>query len=285
MHSADSVSFVKRSAPARLHPEMPAVRHIFSLILALSLSIPTRAADREIRVAAAADLKFALDDLAAEFKKQSGVTIAPSYGSSGNFFMQLQNGAPFDVFLSADVEYPRMLEEAGLAEPRTSQQFATGRIVLWMRQDSPVDLARLGWKALLDPTVTKISIASPGHAPYGRAAIAALRQAGIYEQIRGKLVYGENISQAAQFVQSGNAEAGIVALSLALSPAMKDGKRWDIPTDMYPRIDQAAVVLRGAREKQAALAFVTFLKTAAARHVLQRYGFDTPSESTVPSRP
>jgi molybdate transport system substrate-binding protein len=264
---------------------MRTIRHIVSLTLALTLCLPTRSADREIRVAAAADLKFALDDLAAEFKKQSGVAIAPSYGSSGNFFMQLRNGAPFDVFLSADVEYPRQLEQAGLAEPGSSQQFATGRIVLWMRQDAPIDLARLGWKALFDATVEKISIASPAHAPYGRAAIAALRQAGIYEQLRGKLVYGENISQAAQFVQSGNAQAGIVALSVALSPAMKDGKRWDIPTDMYPRIDQAAVVLSGARDKQAARSFVSFLKTDTARQVLQRYGFDTPSAFTAPSRP
>lgn len=258
---------------------------ISALALVLSLGFSAWGAHREIRVAAAADLKFALDELAAEFKKQSGVIIAPTYGSSGNFFMQIQNGAPFDVFLSADVEYPRKLEAAGLAEPGTLQLFATGRIVLWMRQDSSIDLAGLGWKALLDAKVKKISIASPDHAPYGRAAVAALRQAGIYEQVRDKLVYGENISQAAQFVQSGNAEAGIVALSLALSPAMKDGRRWDIPTDAYARIDQAAVVLLGARNNQGARSFVSFLNSEAARNVLQRYGFDTPSASTAPSQP
>ena len=241
------------------------------------------AGGQEVRVAAAADLKFALDDLAKEYQKQSGVSIAATYGSSGNLFMQIQNGAPFDIFLSADVEFPKKLEAAGLTEQGTLQQFATGRIVLWMRPDSTIDLARLGWKALLEPSVKKISIASPEHAPYGRAAVAALRAAGIYDQVREKIVYGENISQAAQFVQSGNADAGIIALSLALSPAMKTGKRWEIPINTYPRIEQAGVVLKAANDKTAARAFLAFLRSDAARAVLQSYGFDTPAAASAPS--
>lgn len=240
---------------------------------------------QEIRVAAAADLKFALDDIAADFNKLTGVIIAPTYGSSGNFFMQIQSGAPFDIFLSADVDYPHKLGSAGFADPGTLQQFATGRIVLWMRQDSSLDLPRLQWNALLDPAVKKIAIANPEHAPYGRAALAALRQAGIYDQVRSKFVFGENISQAAQFVQSGNADVGIIALSLALSPVMKSGKRWDIPPDTYPKIAQAAVILKQSTHKQAASAFLEFLRTEAAHKILQRYGFDAPAPAISPNRP
>lgn len=244
----------------------------------------THAADgKKVRVAAAADLRFALDDLVKDYQRQSGVIVAPTYGSSGNLFMQIQNGAPFDVFLSADVEFPKKLEAANLTERETLQQFAVGRIVLWMRQDSTIDLSRLGWKALLDPNVKKISIASPDHAPYGRAAVAGLRAAGIYDQVREKMVYGENVSQAAQFVQSGNADAGIIALSLALSPAMQNGKRWGIPANTYPRIEQAAVVLKAANDKAAARAFLAFLRSDAARTVLQRYGFDTQIDASAPN--
>src|ERR1700676_43355 len=176
---------------------------------------------QDIRVDAAADLQFALDDLTAQYTKQSGKKVDVSYGSSGNFFAQIQNGAPFDVFFSADIEYPRKLEGAGLAEPGTLYEYAVGRIVIWMPDNANVDLADLGWKALLQPSVERIAIANSEHAPYGRAAVAALQSAGIYEQVRRRLVYGENISQAAQFVSSGNAQAGIIALSLAVSPALR----------------------------------------------------------------
>ncbi len=185
-------------------------------------------------MAAAADLKFAMQDVAAQFEKQSGTKVDVTYGSSGNFFSQLQNGAPFDLFFSADIDYPKKLEAAGLAEPGTLYEYAIGRIAIWTPADAKVDVASLGWKTLLDPSVQKIAIANPEHAPYGRAAVAALQKAGIYDQVKPKLVYGENISQAAQFVQSGNAQAGIVAMSLAVSPGMKDGKRWEIPADMHP---------------------------------------------------
>lgn len=228
---------------------------------------------RELRVAAAADLKFAMDELAERYEKQAAVKISVTYGSSGNFFSQIQNGAPFDLLFSADIEYPRKLEAAKLAEPGTLYEYAIGRIVIWMPAKANVDLANFGWKALLLDDVEKIAIANPAHAPYGRAAVAALQNAGIYRQVRGKLVYGENISQAAQFVQSGNAQAGIVALSLAISPAMKDGKRWDIPTDAYPPIEQGSVILKGAQDKEAARAFMAFVKSDAGQKILERYGF------------
>jgi molybdate transport system substrate-binding protein len=242
------------------------------LLCALAAFRPAEAA-HNIRVAAAADLKFALDELGMRYEKQSGSKIAVSYGSSGNFLAQIQNGAPFDVFLSADIEYPRKLEAAGLAEPGTLYAYALGRIVIWMPADARADLSKLGWKALLDPAVQKIAIGNPEHAPYGRAAVAALRNAGIYEQVRAKLVYGESIAQAAQFVASRNAQAGILALSLAVSPPMREGKRWDIPSNMHPPIEQAAVILKNARDKDGARAFLTFLKSAEARKILASYGF------------
>jgi molybdate transport system substrate-binding protein len=251
-----------------------------SLVLLLSALLALRAAGvQKIRVAAAADLQFALDELAAQYQKQTGRKIDVTYGSSGNFFAQVQNGAPFDVLLSADIEYPRKLEAAGLAEPGTLYEYAVGRIVIWMPADARVDLARLGWKALLEPAIGKIAIANPEHAPYGRAAVAALRSAGIYEQVRHKLVYGENIAQAAQFVSSGNAQAGILALSLAISPPMKDGRRWEIPANLHAPIEQGAVILKSAKDKEGAREFLSFLKSATGRKILDSYGFTLPAPS------
>jgi molybdate transport system substrate-binding protein len=251
-----------------------------ALILSTFLVLQeARARGREIRVAAAADLKFAMEELSQQFEKQTGTRVNVTYGSSGNFFSQIQNGAPFDVFFSADIEYPRKLEAVGLTEPGTLYEYALGRIVIWVPPDAKVDLTTQGWKALLDASVEKIAIANPEHAPYGRAAVAALQKEGIYEQVKLKLIYGENISQAAQFVQSGNAQAGIVALSLAVSPAMRDGKRWEIPAGMHPALEQGAIILKDAKHKDAARAFLEFVKSAAARPAWVKYGFQVPEEN------
>jgi molybdate transport system substrate-binding protein len=253
------------------------------LVLPFILSIfiaqhEVRAQGKEIRVAVAADLKFAMEELSKKFEEQSRTKVNVTYGSSGNFFSQMQNGAPFDLFFSADIDYPQKLEVAGLAEPGTLCEYAVGRIVIWTAADAKMDVAKQGWKTLLDAHVEKIAIANPEHAPYGRAAVAALQKAGIYETVRPKLVYGENISQAAQFVQSGNAQAGIIAMSLAVSPAMRDGKRWEIPAEMHPAIEQAAIVLKGAQNKEAARAFLEFVKSAAGRATLAEYGFAFPEK-------
>lgn len=237
----------------------------------------TPAQEKELRIAAAADLKSAMDDLASQYQRQSHTKLNISYGSSGNFFSQIQNGAPFDLLFSADIDYPRKLETSGLAEQGTLYQYAVGRLVLWVSSDAKVDVAKQQWRALLDARVQKIAIANPEHAPYGRAAVAALQKAGIYDRVRPKLVYGENISQAVQFVQSGNAQAGILAKSLAVSPAMKGGKSWDIPADMHPPIEQAAIVLKNAKNKESARAFLQFVKSDASRAVLAKYGFAFPT--------
>jgi molybdate transport system substrate-binding protein len=215
-------------------------------------------------------------ELAQQFADKNGTKVEVTYGSSGNFFSQMQNGAPFDVFFSADIEYPRKLAAAGIADSGTLYQYAIGRIVIWAPPDAKVDVARDGWKALLDERVQKIAIANPEHAPYGKAAVAAMQKAGIYEHVKAKLVYGENISQAAQFVQSGSAQAGILALSLAASPAMKDGKCWVIPAEMHAPIEQAAIVLREARNRNDVAAFLEFVKSAAGREILTRFGFQPP---------
>jgi molybdate transport system substrate-binding protein len=241
-----------------------------------------RARGQEIAVAAAADLKFAMGELAANFEKQTGNKVNVTYGSSGNLFSQIQNGAPFDLFFSADVEYAKKLESGGQAEPGTLYNYAVGRIVIWMPQGVKVDLNAQGMNALLDAAIQKIAIANPAHAPYGRAAVEAMKKAGIYEKVEPKLVYGENISQAAQFVQSGNAQAGFIAVSLAISPAMKDlGKMWLIPAELHPPIEQAAVVVKSSRKKEAAKAFLEYIKSAPGKAVMDKYGFTTRPASEV----
>ena len=248
---------------------------IFMLLPAVSIGLQAEE-QKMVRVAAAADLKFAMEDLSQQFESKTGAKVDVTTGSSGNFFAQIQSGAPFDLFFSADMDYPEKLEASGFAEQGTLSEYALGQIVIWTSANSPVDVAQGRWNALLDARVQKIAIANPALAPYGRAAVSALQKAGIYQQVKTKLVYGENISQAAQFVQSGNAQAGIIAHSLALSPGMKDGKHWKIPVDLYPPILQGAVVLKNAKNKATALEFLNFVKSAAGRATLEKHGFAIP---------
>ena len=255
-------------------------RLTFSLLAVLPF-LAASAHAQEVRVAAASDLKFAMEDLAAQFEKQTGTPVRAAYGSSGNFYSQLQSGAPFDLFFSADAAYPKKLEDAGLAEPGSLYTYALGRIVIWMPKDAGTDLARQGWNALLGVNTRKISIANPDHAPYGRAALAALRNAGIYDRVKTKLVFGENISQAAQFVQSGNAQAGIVALSIALSSPMKGGQVWEIPSSLYPPIEQAVIMLKNAKNKSGAKLFLDFVKSPGGKEILLRDGFPPQGAGTA----
>ncbi len=254
------------------------LRPIPAILLVLLFFLGAHKAHAQsLRIAAASDLQFALADLATQYEKQSGAKLAITYGSSGNFFAQIQNGAPFDLFFSADIAYPQKLIEAGFAEPDSRYTYAFGRVVLWLPPESPLMPAILQWNTLLDAHIQKIAIANPEHAPYGRAAVAALQKAGLYEQLKSKLVYGENISQAAQFVLSGSAQAGILAFSLATAPAMKSGKYWEIPRDLYPPLEQAVVLLKSSPNKPAARSFVSYLQTESARATLAGYGFTLPA--------
>jgi molybdate transport system substrate-binding protein len=248
------------------------------LLLAASLSTA-----QEINVAAAADMSAALPQLVSNYTKKTRQAVKLSFGASGNLTNQIRNGAPFDIFFSADEEYPQQLISEGLAVKDSLYEYAVGRLVLWVPADSKLDSSKLGIKTLLDPSVKKISIANPATAPYGRAAQAALRHYGIYDELSSKFVLGENVSQAAQFVESGNAQAGLIALSHALAPAMKDkGRYWTVPLDSYPTLKQAAVVLSRSKQQDAARKFLEYLRTPEATSLLASYGFNLPEKAAQP---
>jgi molybdate transport system substrate-binding protein len=233
---------------------------------------------QEITVAAAADLQFAFQDVGSRFQKDSGHNVKLIFGSSGNFFAQIQNGAPFDIFLSADIGYPQKLEAAALTEPGTLYEYAIGKVVLLTPKASPLDLKR-GLPGLLDPQVKKIAIANPEHAPYGRAAVAALQHEKLYDQVSAKFVLGENISQTGTFVVSGSADVGIVALSLAVAPSMQEKVNYvAIPDDEYPPIRQAAVILKSSQQKETARQFMAYLKKPEIVSLLKTYGFMVPEQ-------
>ena len=244
--------------------------------------VPERSTDAKalaptrVRVAAASDLKFAFPDLVAAFQAQSPqIQIESTFGSSGNFFAQLSNEAPFDVFLSADKGYPQKLIEQGQAEKETEFQYAVGHVGIWVRNESPLDFDKQGIQVLNDPTVQKIALANPQHAPYGRAAEAALKSLAVYDAVKDRLVFGENVAQAAQYVESGAADVGLIAQSLAVSSALRDeGRFWAFPIDSYPRLEQSGVVLKWAQDRAACDLFRQFLLSDQGREILHRYGLD-----------
>ncbi len=251
-------------------------RKILIRALLALLFLSTFCAAQEITVAAAADLQFVFQDVATRFQKDTGHNVKLIFGSSGNFFAQIQNGAPFDIFFSADIGYPQKLEAAGLAEPGTLYEYATGKIVLLAPKASPLDL-KSGLSVLLDPQIKKIAIANPEHAPYGRAAVAALQHEKLYDQISSKFVMGENISQTASFVVSGAADIGIVALSLALAPTAQEKASYaSIPDDEYPPIRQGAAILKASQQKELARQFMAYLKKPEIVSLLEKYGFAVP---------
>lgn len=220
-----------------------------------------------------------MPELVSGFERESGLKVVATFGSSGNFFAQIQNAAPFDVFFSADMSYPEKLVMGGFADRETLREYARGHLVLWVASESGLNPARDGWKTLMDARVKRIAIANPEHAPYGRAGVAALQNSGFYDQVKSRLVFGDNISQAAQFVQSGSAQAGIVAKSLANSPAMKNGKWWEIPLELYPAMNQGVVIASASPNKEAGARFIAYLCGAKGREILTRYGFDPAGAS------
>jgi len=249
------------------------MRYGFLLFCLLSAACARRAAPHKVTIAAAADLNFALEEISREFRAaHPDVDLGIAYGSSGNFYAQIRNQAPFDIFLSADVEYPRKLVEEGIGVRDSLFVYAVGRIVVWVPASSPLDPS----SALRATSVRHVAIANPQHAPYGRAAGAALRSLGLYDGVAGKLVLGENIAQTLEFVQSGAADVGIVALSLALAPPVRgQGRYWEIPPEACPKIEQGGVILK---DSNAAREFRSFLLGAGARGVLKQYGFSLPGE-------
>ncbi|MEY4704192.1 MAG: Molybdate transporter, periplasmic binding protein [Nitrospirota bacterium] len=251
---------------------------LFMIAFAGSGPSPAQAA-QEVTVAAASDLNFVFKEITALFEKKTGIHVKLSLGSSGNFFSQIQNGAPYDLYFSADSRYPQKLVESGHAVASSLYTYAVGRIVLWVPAQSPIQIEQRGLDVLLDPAVKKIAIANPKHAPYGRAAVAAMEQARVYDRVKDKLVLGENVSQAAQFVESGAADIGIIALSLAMAPPMKmTGRYWDIPSEAHPPLVQGAALLTGASHPVEAQSFLSFLQSAEGQAIMTRYGFVVPDK-------
>mgnify|MGYP000352279304 CR=1 FL=1 len=234
---------------------------------------PTPAPGAPLRIAAASDLRFALDEVLTGFRVANpGLKVEAVYGSSGNFFAQIREGAPFDVFLSADSEYARRLAGEGFCE--TPFPYAIGRLALVVRKETGLDPKGFG-DLLKSPTIRRIAIANPAHAPYGRAAEAALRTWRIYEAISRKLVLGDSVSQAVQFMDTGAAQAGLVALSLARAKA-KDLAFAEVPESAHPPLDQTGVILKRTTSLEAARLFQRYLTGAPGRAVLSRHGFGLP---------
>lgn len=242
--------------------------------LAALLVVFTASVDaQDLTVAAASDLQSAMQEISARFQKETGKTVKVIYGSSGNFLQQIQNGAPFDMFFSANQDYPKKLEADGLTEADSFYRYATGKIVVWVPNDSKLDISS-GLPSLVNPAVKKIAIANPMHAPYGHAAVAAMKTENVYEKLTDKFVMGENISQTAAFAQSGSADAGVIALSLALSPNLRGkGRFTEIPAKDYPPIEQACVILKSSQHKDTAKAFLNFVKDSGVAGIFREYGF------------
>ncbi len=258
------------------------MRKAFIFALALWLQSACGFA-QQLTIAAAADLSSAMKELRLGFVHKTGNQVTLSFGASGNLFAQIQNGGPYDLFFSADEEYPAKLVTAGLAEKASLRIYAIGRLVLWVpkgvapdRDQSP-DASSGIVNILTQPSIQHIAIANPKTAPYGRAAMAALEHLGLKDKVANKLVFGENVSQAAQFVQSGNAQAGLIPLSVAMSPAMQgSGQYWELPADSYPEIRQTAVIVSKSGHKAAAQAFLDYVNSAEGSAVLVQYGFRVP---------
>ena len=253
------------------------------LLLALALgatlaATPAGAAPRQtLVVAAAANLKAAAEELARAFEaEEPGAEIQLSLGASGTFFAQLQQGAPFDLFLSADREYPAKLVAAGLGRAEDERTYAVGKLVAWLPPGSTLDLERRGLTALADPGVRRIAIANPAVAPFGRAAEQALRSAGVYEAVREKLVLGTSVAQAAQFATTGAADVAFLPYSLTFGRELSAGRVVPVPEALYPRIEQSGLVLSAAREGALARRFLAFVTGEQGRAILARHGYGLP---------
>ncbi len=258
---------------------------VFAALLAAVLagrSVCAEERAQQLLIAAAADLRFALDQALIEFNKaHQDLHVRATYGSSGSLFAQIDQGARFDGFLSADTKFPRRLVDIGKAEKESHFVYAIGHLVIWVPKSSKLDFETNGIQALLDPQIRKVAIANPDVAPYGAAAVAAMKSLGVYEKVQSRLVLAENVSQAAQFVQSGAASAGIISLSIALAPKMKnEGRYWHVPASAFPSLEQAGVICTGAPNRAGAERFFAFLCSPEGRSILERYGFELPPQQS-----
>jgi molybdate transport system substrate-binding protein len=226
----------------------------------------------EITVGAASDLTPAFEELGKEFQASKNIKVVFNFGSSGMLARQIEHGAPIDIFASANVDYVNQLEQKGLIIPGTKKLYARGRITLWTLKDSSIQIEKI--TDLTRTEVERIAIANPEHAPYGMAAREALERSGIWEDVKPKLVYGENIRQTLQYAQTGNVEVAIIALSLSLQ---SDGRWVPIPEDLHKPLDQGLAVIKGAKNEQAAREFADFILGPQGQAIMKRYGFTLPN--------
>jgi len=259
---------------------MKKARWLFAALAVAALAAPARAdgpvAPGTLSIAAAANLVYALDALDAEFAKTvPNVTVTGATGASGSLVAQIEHGAPYDIFLSADPDFPRALVKAGQADAGSLSAFAVGRLVLWTTE-AGVDVSDIA-AAVRSPAVKRLAVANAATAPFGRAAKEALQRLGAWDDAQPKLVVGENISQAAQFVDTGNADAGFVALSIVISPKLRDKGRWtEVPAGLYGSLEQCAVITAHGASNPAAAEYIAFLRCPAAREILRKFGYGIP---------
>jgi molybdate transport system substrate-binding protein len=237
---------------------------------------PSPEAAASFKVAAAADLVFAFGEVGKEFERRTGQPVTFSFGSTGQLAKQIAEGAPFDLFAAANISFVDDVVRAGACDPATKSLYARGRVAVWTRNGIP-RVQRI--EDLAEPRFSKIAIANPEHAPYGRAAKEALQRTGTWEKVSGRIVYGENVQQTLKFAQSGNADATIVALSLA--SVATDGELLLIDQAFHRPIDQALVVCKNGHSAARAATFVSFVGSAAGRAIMRRYGFIPPGETAL----
>lgn len=252
------------------------MKKINIIVLVLFLALPISAFADEITIAAAANVQFALEDLKAEFTKETGIKVKSVIGASGNLTSQIENGAPFDVFLSADMKYPNRLFNDGLSV-ESPQAYAYGVLVLWTMKE--LDLSK-GIDVLTENEIKKIALADPSVAPYGRQAVNAMKKHHFYPAISSKLVYGESISQANQFITTGAADIGFTAKSVVAASNMKDKGKWiEVDPQSYEPIAQGSIVLKYSRKNhfKEAKAFEDFIFTPPAQEIFKKYGYKIPS--------
>lgn len=252
-------------------------RQIALTLLFLAL-FPISAFSGDLTVAVAANAQYAFEELKTVFEKESGITLKGVIGAAGKFTTQIENGAPFDVFLSADMDYPKTLEKEGLTV-NSPKVYAYGSLVLWTLKEG-LDLSK-GLQTVNEPEVKKVAIASPKTAPYGKQSVNAFKHEGLYLNVEKKLVYGESIMQTNQFITSGAADLGITAKSIVMAPVMKDKGKWvELSHGIYEPIEQGAVILVHAKKEkmEEATKFFDFLFTAEAKEIFKKYGYELPGE-------
>ena len=268
---------LKLGQPGRLFAGFAVIFLVAALFTGCQGKAPPEAKSH-LRIAAASDLKFCLDEITKRFEQTHPQTqVSVQFGSSGSLFAQIVQGAPFDLFLSADSFYPDQLREKEKTTPNSIFPYAIGHLVLWVPRESPLSGKPDPKAVLSDPNCKTILIANPRHAPYGRAAEAALKSMGLYDSIQARLVNAENVAQAAQHVSSGSADAGLISLATAQSPQLKDkGTLWRISGEHHPVLLQSGAILKDAREPQTARQFADFLTGPEGSEILKRYGFTIP---------